>query len=314
MITHYHAEGVLAVDTHYLRPRLDASHLMIRDGLAAIIDCGTSFSIPHILDGLTASGLTTNDVQFVFITHVHLDHAGGAGQLMQALPQAELLVHPRGARHLIDPTKLWAGATAVYGEEAMGRLYGEMVAVPADRVVETKDGDTFQLGSARFEVLHTPGHAKHHHALWEPTTRSIFTGDTFGLAYPRYSTDKGPFIFPTTTPVHFDPQAMRSSIERFINLEPRAAFLTHYGRIQNIKRLGKTLLQRLDEHVEIAESAKSLKGTKRHQAIKAKLKETLLNSLFSHGILEDPTLSLEWWETDLELNAQGLSHWLETQG
>ena len=159
-----------------------------------------------------------------FITHVHLDHAGGAGQLMQALPQAKLLVHPRGARHLIDPTKLWAGATAVYGEEAMGRLYGEMIAVPADRVVETKDGDTFELGSAKFEVLHTPGHAKHHHALWEPATRSIFTGDTFGLAYPHYSTDQGPFIFPTTTPVHFDPQAMRASIERFINLEPRAAF------------------------------------------------------------------------------------------
>ena len=116
MITHYNAEGVLAVDTHYLRPRLDASHLMIRDGQVTIIDCGTSFSIPHVLDALSASGMTSDDVRFVFITHVHLDHAGGAGQLMQALPQAELLVHPRGARHLIDPTKLWAGATAVYGK------------------------------------------------------------------------------------------------------------------------------------------------------------------------------------------------------
>ena len=260
MITHYSAEGVLAVDTHYLRPRLDASHLMIRDGQVTIIDCGTSFSIPYVLDALSACGLTSDDVRFVFITHVHLDHAGGAGQLMQALPQAKLLVHPRGARHLIDPTKLWAGATAVYGEEAMGRLYGEMIAVPTDRVVETKDGDTFELGSAKFEVLHTPGHAKHHHALWEPATRSIFTGDTFGLAYPHYSTDQGPFIFPTTTPVHFDPQAMRASIERFINLEPRAAFLTHYGRVQNIRSLGATLLQRLDEHVEIAESSNLLRA------------------------------------------------------
>ena len=196
----------------------------------------------------------------------------------------------------------------------MKRLYVTMAPVSAERVSETNDGDTFKLGNSTLTVLHTPGHAKHHHSLWEEATRSVFTGDTFGLAYPHYTTPHGPFIFPTTTPVHFDPQAMRTSINRFMDLEPKAAFLTHYGRIRQIRRVGETLLKRLDEHVAIAESTKSVDSTERHQAIKKKLTEKLLNSLRDHGVLEDPHLSLGWWETDLELNAQGLNHWLETLG
>ena len=310
MITHYAHEGILAIDTYYLKPSLDASHLIVRNGEAAIVDCGTSFSIPNVLDALAVCGLLPTDVKFVFITHVHLDHAGGAGKLMNALPNAELLVHPRGARHLIDPTKLWAGATEVYGDEAMAELYGTMLPVKADRVLETNEGDRFTVGGSTLEVLHTPGHAKHHHALWEPATRSIFTGDTFGLAYPNYQTHNGAFIFPTTTPVHFDPKAMHSSITRFLSLEPRAAFLTHYGRVSDVQKVGQILLKRLEQHVAIAENARKLPANNRKEAIKQELTTELLKSLQNHGVLEAAPLSLEWWETDLELNAQGLTHWL----
>ena len=312
MITHYAEQGILAVDTHYLRPQLDASHLIVRNGQAAIVDCGTSFSTPHVLDSLETCGLSPSDVKYLIITHVHLDHAGGAGHLMQALPEAQLLVHPRGARHLIDPSKLWAGATEVYGAEAMEELYGAMLPVEASRVTETQEGSCFLLGGSSLEFLHTPGHAKHHHAVWEPATRSLFTGDTFGLAYPRFTTQSGPFIFPTTTPVHFDPEAMRDSIQRFMALKPNAAFLTHYGRIQNVNAAGQMLLARLEQHVKIAEAAKELQANERKDAIKRDLSAQLLKSLRNHGVLETPPLSLEWWETDLELNAQGLAHWLTT--
>ena len=310
MITHYAEEGIVAIDTHYLKPRLDASHLLIRDGQGMIIDCGTSFSVPYVLDGISACGLAPSDIKYLFITHVHLDHAGGAGKLMSALPNAKLLVHPRGARHLVDPTKLWAGATEVYGPEAMKELYGSMEPIQAERVIETNEGDHFTVGGSTLEVLHTPGHAKHHHALWEPATRSIFTGDTFGLAYPSYHTHNGAFIFPTTTPVHFDPKAMHSSITRFMKLDPRAAFLTHYGRVRSVQKVGEILLKRLEQHVAIAENARKLPANKQKDAIKQELTTELLKSLQSHGVLEAPPLSLEWWETDLELNAQGLTHWL----
>ena len=312
MITHYADQGILAVDTHYLRPRLDAAHLIIRSGEVAIVDCGTSFSTPYVLDSLETCGLSPTDVKYLIITHVHLDHAGGAGHLMKALPEAKLLVHPRGARHMVDPGKLWAGASAVYGPEAMQELYGAMLPVEASRVIETKDGGSVMLGGSTLEFLHTPGHAKHHHSVWEPATRSVFTGDTFGLAYPRFTTPNGPFIFPTTTPVHFDPEAMRDSIQRFVSLEPKSAFLTHYGRIQDVKLAGARLLERLDQHVAIAEAARVLPEHKRKDAIKRELSAQLLKSLHNHGVLETPPLSLDWWETDLELNAQGLAHWLTT--
>lgn len=312
MITHYAEQGIVAVDTHYLRPGLDASHIMIRDNRAAIIDCGTRDSIPHVLDGLAACGLQRSDVDYLIVTHVHLDHAGGAGHLMEALPSAKLLVHPRGARHMIDPSKLWAGASEVYGPDSMEKLYGAMLPIAPERVIETQDGQKFPLANAWIEFLHTPGHAKHHHSVWDPATRSLFTGDTFGLAYPTFTTQSGPFIFPTTTPVHFDPEAMKSSIQRFMGLAPRAAFLTHYGRVEEVERLAHILLQRLEEHVAIAEAAKKLPSDQQKTAIKAALSTTLLNSLKNHGVLHDEHLSLHWWETDLELNAQGLAHWIGT--
>ncbi len=313
MITNYSDEAVLAVDMHYIQERLAASHLLIRNSEVAIVDCGTSYSTRHILAAIQALDLDVRDVRYLILTHIHLDHAGGAGQLMAELPDAKLIVHPRGSRHMADPSKLWAGATSIYGDAAMKELYGSMIPIDASRIVETSDEDIFDLGQTRLQFLHTPGHAKHHHSIWEPATGAVFTGDTFGLAYPRYDTDHGPFIFPTTSPVHFDPEAMKASVRRFMALQPNAAFLGHYGRIRDVQRLGPVLIERIDRHVEVARRSEHLDAEEQLAAIKKDLWSDLFKLLQEHGVLIERTLSLDWWETDIELNAQGLQHWLTNQ-
>ena len=158
--------AVYAIDTGFHRERFDAAYLLVHEGRAAFIDTGTHFAVPRLLATLDALGLPRAAVDWVIPTHVHLDHAGGVGTLMAALPQARLLVHPRGARHMIDPSALWAGATAVYGADEMARSYGEVVAVPAGRVDVTHDGMSLSLAGRELTFADTPGHAKHHHCGW----------------------------------------------------------------------------------------------------------------------------------------------------
>src|SRR5690606_23693744 len=147
---------------------------------------------------LEAAGLTPADVDWLILTHVHLDHAGGAGELMACLPNARLVVHPRGARHMIDPSKLWAGALAVYGEEEMQRSYGTLRPIPAERVVEAPDGHVVELAGRALRCLDTPGHARHHNAIHDEPSGCVFTGDTFGLSYRELDSARGPFVIPTT--------------------------------------------------------------------------------------------------------------------
>ncbi len=127
-----HPDGITAVDTEYLRPGMAAAHIVQHDGAAAFVDVGTNYSVPHMLAALQELRINPQAVEYVFITHVHLDHAGGAGLLLQSLPAARVVVHPRGARHLIDPTILIAASKAVYGEERYRELYGELVPIDAE--------------------------------------------------------------------------------------------------------------------------------------------------------------------------------------
>ena len=208
---------------------------MAEGGRAAFIDTGTAFAVPRLLAALDALGLAREAVDWVIATHVHLDHAGGVGQLMQALPAARLVVHPRGARHMIDPTALWQGALGVYGAAQMARAYGELLPVDAQRVRTTTDGETLHLAGRPLQFAHTPGHALHHHCIWDARSQGWFTGDNFGMAYPEFNVDGRAFIFPTTTPVQFDPDAMRASIARLMAAAPRQMFLTHYSRISDVE-------------------------------------------------------------------------------
>ncbi|MEL7298537.1 MAG: MBL fold metallo-hydrolase, partial [Pseudomonadota bacterium] len=232
---------IYSVDTHYVRPGLDASHIMIVGDEAAFVDTGVNSSVPGLLAVLAQLKVAREAVRYVFLTHIHLDHAGGAGRLMQALPNAELVVHPRGAWHMASPAKLVAGATAVYGEARFQALYGEIEPVPKSRLKIPKDGEVISLGGQSLEIIYTEGHARHHYCLWHPSAGGIFTGDSFGISYRVFDSDNGALVFPTTTPVHFDPEAAHASVDRIVATGARFAILTHYSRVDDLPTLATQL-------------------------------------------------------------------------
>ena len=306
--------GIYAVDTGFHRDLFDAAYLMVHDGRAAFIDTGTNFAVPRLLASLQALGLAPEAVEFVIPTHVHLDHAGGAGLLMQHLPNATLWVHPRGARHMVDPTALWQGALAVYGVEEMQRSYGELVAVPAHRVMPTGDGLRLYLAGRELFFADTPGHARHHHCIWDATSRGWFTGDTFGLSYRDFDTARGPWIMPTSTPVQFDPSALASSIKRLMSFDPACMYLTHYGRVEDVPRLAELLQVQLAQMVTLGQHLQQRfqQAPGRHEALKNGLLDIYRHSLHEHGCrFTDSTLK-QLLSIDLELNAQGMAVWLDT--
>jgi len=303
--------GIVAFDSGYVRPILAAIHLIVENGRAAFIDTGSNDSLPNAIAALHKLGLDVTAVDYVILTHIHLDHAGGAGAMMQAFPNASLVVHPRGARHMAEPSKLVAGVSVVYGAEYVARVYGEIIPIPAARIIEAADGHVISLGGRLLTCLDTPGHARHHICIVDGKTGGIFTGDTFGLSYSELDVEGRQFIFPATTPSQFDPEAMRASIARLLKLLPPAMYLTHYGQLHDVAQQGQDLYRRLDAVVELALAERAFDEA-RHQRIKTALTQYLLSELSRHGCtLAEDTL-LEMWETDLELNAQGLIVWLDS--
>ena len=301
--------GVFTVDTGFHRPRFDAAFLIVQGGRAAFIDTGPNHAVPRLLDALAALGLARDAVDFVIPTHVHLDHAGGAGLLMQECPRATMWVHPRGARHMIDPTALIAGATAVYGAADMARSYGTLVPVPSARVRTTTDGMAVTLGGRPLRFADTPGHARHHHCIWDEATRGWFTGDTFGLSYREFDTALGPWIVPTATPVRFEPEDLRLSIGRLLAAQPACMYLTHFGRVEDVLRLGALLLSLLDEITALGRAMRA--APDRHEALKRGQLDIFARSLAVHGcVLGRPRIA-ELLASDLELNAQGMAIWLD---
>lgn len=305
-----YGQGVYALDAGYLRPGLVAIHIIVQDGRAAVVDTGTRHSVPALFQALQQLGLGVEAVDYVLLTHVHLDHAGGAGALMAICPNAKLVVHPRGAPHMIDPGRLVAGSIAVYGEARFRELYGEIVAIAAERVVPAPDGFELNWAGRRLICIDTPGHARHHLCIYDTASGGVFTGDAFGLSYREFDVTGCPFIFPTTTPVQFEPEAAHASIDRILALQPRSAYLTHFGRVEDLPRLAADLHELLDAFVEVAEAAPQ--ETSRRQAeITAGLESLLIERLRRHGCTLPETELIRLLAHDVELNAQGLAVWLE---
>ena len=302
------ANGIHVIDTGFHRPVFDASYLIVERGRAAFVDTGTNHSVPRLLAALAAAGLTPEAVDYVIATHVHLDHAGGVGLLMRALPSARLVVHPLGARHLVNPAQLIASACRVYGEDEVTRSYGDVVGVAAERVLRTADDMTQELAGRPLKFLDTPGHARHHHCIWDERSRGFFTGDTFGLSYREFDTARGAWIMPTTTPIQFEPEAMRQSIRRMVAYRPESLYLTHYGRVGDVPRLAELLLGQMDTMVALARSLPN--DDTRHAALVRGFGEIHLKSLRAHGSTLSDAQILDLLALDLELNAQGMAVWL----
>jgi len=305
-------EGVYAVDTGFVRPQFDASYIVTQRAPSseriAIIDTGTNYSVPRILATLSDLECTSDQVDFIILTHVHLDHAGGAGKLMQACPQAQLVVHPRGAKHMIDPTALRAGAVSVYGEEIVEKDYGQLLPIEAERVLCAEDGHMINLAGRVLVCLDTPGHAKHHITIWDQMSHGAFTGDTFGLSYREFDTEKGPFILPTTTPIHFDPKALRISLKRIMAIKPECIYPTHFSKLTGVPRLYQKLTDMLTQVENLGKSLE--KADHRHELLKNGLLNLYIQELRNHGCQLSDSKIEQLLSTDIELNAQGMGVWL----
>lgn len=301
--------GIFAVDTEYVRPLMDASHLIVEQGRAAFVDTGVNSSVALLLEALQAADVDAADVDYVFLTHVHLDHAGGAGRLMKQLPNARAVLHPRGAPHMVDPGKLIKGSEAVYGKARFQEIYGRIESIPEHRIIVASDGDELTLSDRPLRCLFTEGHARHHYCLFDPASEGVFTGDSFGLSYRDFDTAKGPFIFPTTTPVHFDPVEAHRSIDRIMSLDPSRLYLTHYSLVTDVPRLAEDMHQGLDDFVAIAERHE--KDPDRSVAMHTSLYGYLKERLAAHGFHGPERQLHALLDGDVELNVMGLEHWLD---
>jgi glyoxylase-like metal-dependent hydrolase (beta-lactamase superfamily II) len=305
---HRHPHGITAVDAEYLYRGHAAAHIIVDAGRAAFVDVGTNDSTPYLLAALAELGIPREAVDYLLLTHVHLDHAGGAGTLMRALPNARAVLHPRGAPHMIDPTRLAAGSRRVYGAERFAQLYGELVPIQPERVQVVADGERLILGRRTLELLHAPGHALHHYVIVDAAHASLFSGDTFGISYRALDTAQGAFITPSTVPTQFDPEQHLKSIDRMLEYHPESIYLMHFSRVTGIPRLAALLKDQIGEFVRFTQALAH--DPEPAPGIRAAMLALWLELVRAHGCrLSDAGIE-QALATDLELNTQGLVAWL----
>lgn len=304
-----HAGGVLTIDSGFVRENMTACYLVEAGSEVAFIEVGSNSSTPRLMSVLEMRGWKPEDVRYVIVTHVHLDHAGGSGSLMQLLPNATFLVHPYGARHMIDPAKLEAGSRAVYGDRKFEEMYGTLIPVAEERVQIMEDGDKVTLGNRELRFMDSPGHARHHFCVHDSQTNGWFTGDTFGLSYREFDTQNGAFLLPTTTPIQFDPEPLKESVRKLVANNPDCMYLTHFGRVENVQKLAAKMIEGVDVFVGFAERYKN--HDQRRQKIESAMADWLLSGLQAHGVSLSEEQCLQILQSDIKLNTQGIEFWLD---
>ncbi len=298
---------VHTIDCHYTdTPDIAAAYLLVDGDEAAFVETCTSRSLPHLLAALDSAGMTVEQVRYVVITHIHLDHAGGAGALMDACPHATLLAHPKAAPHAVDPARIIAGATEVYGEEAFDRLYGTITPVPEARVRALDDGAEVPFGSDVLRFVHTRGHANHHFVVVAPAADAVFTGDAFGIQYPRLQSE-GLFAFPSTSPTDFDAPAAHAAVDAILATGMGRAFPTHFGEQRDLHGIAAQLHELLDAHAAILEQADAddLHGEELDAFCQRRVRAVFAEAVAAAGLSGHPGLGL--LELDIDLNAQGVA-------
>ncbi len=299
---------VTTIDAHYFgQPGFAATYLMREGDRAAFIETATARSVPRMLETLAAAGLRPHDVEYVIITHVHLDHAGGAAALLQACPNATLLAHPRAAPHAIDPAKLVASAEQVYGVAKFAELYGTIDPIDAGRVRTMADDEELVFGRRTLRFLHTRGHANHHFCVWDSATRGVFTGDSFGLVYPALQ-HNGLLAVPSTSPTDFDGAAAKHSLRRLLGLQAERAYLTHFGEITDLVGAAAQLEHQLDAYEATVNEAFAgdANGDELDAFCTQRVDAIFADALAKVGLTDDPAATA-LLRTDRTLNAQGIA-------
>ncbi len=242
------APGIRQIDTLLGGMDRMTAGFLIDGTQPALVETGSQSSVEAVRDALAAAGLGPADLRWIIVTHIHLDHAGGVGDMALAYPNATVVVHERGARHLVDPSRLIDSAARVYGPLLDG-LYGRMLAVPEDRVVAAADGHRVDLGDGHFlTMVDSPGHAKHHHAVLDEQTGTLLVGDAVGVQLPEIGV-----LRPATPPPDFDLEDATASLRRFAALRPERVVLTHYGPVDHPAETLAEAEDMLHRWVEVAE-------------------------------------------------------------
>jgi len=300
------ASGISVIDSGYFSSDFAAIYLIKQNNKVAIIETGTTFSVSNVQKALKKNGLSFRDVVYIIPTHVHLDHAGGAGELMKQCQNASLIVHPRGARHMIDPRILIAGANEVYGEQKFKKLYGEIIPIEASRVIEAADNFILDFDGRELKFIDTPGHARHHFCIWDKQTKSMFTGDTFGISYRDLDHNDEVYIFPSTSPVQFDPEELIKSIHKIMEYKPRRVCLTHFAAIKPTQKVVEQLIEGINFVSNLAK--KYVTKDDAASVIHNEMMDYFLEGVEKSGF-KDLDFCRKRLELDVKINTQGLIHW-----
>lgn len=306
------ADSVVTIDPHYIHPGRAAVYLIDANGSAAFMDASTPRSLPILLRALEERGLRPEQVEYVVVTHVHLDHSAGTAALLQACPNAVALAHPRAARHLAAPARLVESAKRVYGEELFDSLYGTVDAVPAERVRTVTDGESLKFGNRTLTFLHTAGHARHHICMHDSGSNGVFTGDAFGVSYPPVRHGARNYLLCSCTPTDFDAEAAREAVHRIVATGAERAYLTHFGPFESLKEGAEELLHTIDdmEDIRVAAIESGLKGMELRAFCGERVHEAIVRQLDRCGIKAGPE-DWQWLNPDVHMNALGLVHVIE---
>ena len=278
---------------------------LIRGDRPCLVETGTAPSAPVVRDALAALGIGPGDLATVVVTHIHLDHAGGAGDIAAMFPAAQIVVHQRGARHLADPSKLMAGARMVYGR-ALERLFGVLSPVPAERIVALDDTGTVDLGGGRrLDSHYSPGHAKHHVGLVDSDTGDLYTGDAAGVYLP----DTGD-VRPATPPPDFDMATALASIRKFAALRPTRLMFSHYGPVGQVSETLDRSAEEINVWVEETRRARAA-GLDLDHAV-AMVRDRTRDRYAAASLDTDPALAERFERiSSVRGSVEGIMHWLD---
>ncbi len=219
MRLHQITDKISIIDSPLSGMRRVLGTYLVKGEKTAVIDPGPTNQTLGVLDALRSHGI--KELEAVLLSHIHLDHGGGSWKMTEAYPSSFVYCHPRGAAHMVDPSKLKAGAERLFGERVME--YGTITGVPSDRVMESSDGEIIDLGGIILQVLWTPGHSSHSQSYWEPDSRTVFVGDAVG----HVMGEGGPVV-PVSPPPH-NPVKAVESIDRILGLRPETLCIAHFG-------------------------------------------------------------------------------------
>lgn len=302
---------VTVIDSQYCRPRFAAIFMIEQKGRVAFFETGTRSSFPLVLEALESKGLSPDAVDYVIVSHVHLDHAGGAGVMLDAFHGAKLVVHPRGVRHMVDPSKLIAGTKAVYGQDEMKRAFGDILPIPEERIAAAPDGLVLELAGRPLRVVDSPGHARHHICLFDEPNRYLFTGDAMGISFRELDGPAGPTLVITPAPTQFDPPVLHSTLDVLMGLKPSRLFLTHYGPVDATRELLSRLHEQVDQFVVIARGAAELSGEARHKALHEGVRRMMIEIAAANRVPLSPAEVERAMAYDIQMDALGLAAWLD---